>query len=170
MDEIAGNLADKKRVLVVGCNGCTAFHRVGGEKQVGEFAKLLRINTGLKDKKMEIVEACVEEQCGKELVEDALNAAVKGCDAIVSLACGAGVQQIAEIYDSIPVYPANNTFQVGIENRKEGMLREVCLGCGDCVLAETAGICPRIRCKKGLLNGPCGGVHNSLCELSTPGN
>lgn len=170
MEDIVKNLLDKNKVLVVGCNGCTAFHRVGGEKQVGEFVKLLKINTKLKDKNIEIVEACVEEQCGKELVEDALNEIIKGCAAVVSLACGAGVQQIAEIYDTIPVYPANDTFLVGIENRKEQRLSEVCRGCGDCILDETAGICPRVRCMKGLLNGPCAGVHDGLCELSTKDN
>jgi len=170
MEDIVKNLLDKRRVLVVGCNGCTAFHRVGGEKQVGEFAKLLKINTKLKDKDIEIIESCVEEQCGKELVEDALNDVIKGCDAVVSLACGAGVQQIAEIYDNIPVYPANDTFLVGIEDRKESKLREVCSGCGDCILDETVGICPKTRCMKGLLNGPCAGTHDGLCELSTPEN
>ena len=148
----------------------SAFHRVGGEKQVGEFAKLLKINTELKDKDIEIIEACVEEQCGKELVEDALNEVIKGCDAVISLACGAGVQQIAEIYEDIPIYPANDTFLVGIEDRKESKLREVCLGCGDCILDETAGICPKTRCMKGMLNGPCAGVHGGLCELSKPEN
>ncbi|CEG11031.1 conserved hypothetical protein [groundwater metagenome] len=170
MEEIVKNLTGKKKVLVVGCNGCTAFHRVGGQKQAGEFVKLLKINTKLKNINIEIIESCVEEQCGKELVEDALNEVIKGCDAVISLACGAGVQQIAEIYETIPVLPANDTFLVGIENRKEERLVEVCKGCGDCILGETVGICPKTRCKKGLLNGPCAGVHDGLCELSTNEN
>ncbi|PKP55503.1 MAG: hypothetical protein CVT88_03110 [Candidatus Altiarchaeales archaeon HGW-Altiarchaeales-1] len=170
MEEIVKNLTGKKKVLVVGCNGCTAFHRVGGQKQVGEFAKLLKINTKLKNLDIEIIESCVEQQCGKELVEDALNEVIKGCDAVISLACGAGVQQIAEIYEKILVYPANDTFLVGIENRKEEKLVEVCRGCGDCILGETVGICPKTRCRKGLLNGPCAGVHDGLCELSTKEN
>ncbi|CEG11724.1 conserved hypothetical protein [groundwater metagenome] len=170
MEEIVKNLTGKKKVLVVGCNGCTAFHRVGGQKQAGEFAKLLKINTKLKNINIEIIESCVEEQCGKELVEDALNEVIKGCDAVISLACGAGVQQIAEIYETIPVLPANDTFLVGIENRKEERLVEVCRGCGDCILGETVGICPKTRCRKGLLNGPCAGVHDGLCELSTNEN
>ncbi len=170
MEEIVKNLIGKKKVLVVGCDGCTAFHRVGGQKQVGEFAKLLKINTKLKNIYIEIIESCVEKQCGKELVEDALNEVIKGCDAVISLACGAGVQQIAEIYETIPVYPANDTFLVGIENRKEEKLVEVCMGCGDCILGETVGICPKTRCRKGLLNGPCAGIHDGLCELSTNEN
>ncbi len=165
MEEIMKNLTGKKKILVVGCNGCTAFHRVGGQKQVVEFAELLKKNLDV-----EITNLCVARQCGKELVEDALNEVIKGCDAVISLACGAGVQQIAEIYETIPVYPANDTFLVGIENRKEEKLVEVCRGCGDCILGETVGICPKTRCKKGLLNGPCAGVHDGLCELSTNEN
>ncbi len=165
MEEIMKNLTGKKKILVVGCNGCTAFHRVGGQKQVVEFAELLKKNLDI-----EITNLCVARQCGKELVEDALNEVIKGCDAVISLACGAGVQQIAEIYETIPVYPANDTFLVGIENRKEEKLVEVCRGCGDCILGETVGICPKTRCKKGLLNGPCAGVHDGLCELSTNEN
>jgi hypothetical protein len=42
---------------------------------------------------------------------------------------------------------------------------ERCLGCGDCVLDLTAGICPRTRCSKGLMNGPCGGSENGKCEV-----
>ncbi len=37
--------------------------------------------------------------------------------------------------------------------------------CGNCVLDRTAGICPVTQCPKGLLNGPCGGMWNGMCEV-----
>ena len=37
--------------------------------------------------------------------------------------------------------------------------------CGDCVLDKTAGICPVTTCPKGLLNGPCGGMWDGMCEV-----
>ena len=37
--------------------------------------------------------------------------------------------------------------------------------CGSCVLAQTAGICPLVRCAKSLLNGPCGGSVDGKCEI-----
>jgi hypothetical protein len=46
-----------------------------------------------------------------------------------------------------------------------GIWREKCRGCGDCILAETAGICPVTRCAKQLFNGPCGGAKNGMCEI-----
>lgn len=39
--------------------------------------------------------------------------------------------------------------------------------CGDCVLDRTAGICPVTTCPKGLLNGPCGGMWDGMCEVLT---
>jgi hypothetical protein len=35
------------------------------------------------------------------------------------------------------------------------------------VLDKTAGICPVTTCPKGLLNGPCGGMWNGMCEVLT---
>ncbi len=40
------------------------------------------------------------------------------------------------------------------------------MGCGDCMLGLTGGLCPVTRCAKTLLNGPCGGSQGGLCEVS----
>ena len=39
-----------------------------------------------------------------------------------------------------------------------------CRMCGNCLLQETAFICP-MECPKGLRNGPCGGTRDGLCEV-----
>ncbi|MCK4691252.1 MAG: methylenetetrahydrofolate reductase C-terminal domain-containing protein, partial [Desulfuromonadales bacterium] len=49
--------------------------------------------------------------------------------------------------------------------RRFGQYEEKCSLCGDCILNETAGICPVTNCAKGLLNGPCGGMENGYCEV-----
>ena len=48
---------------------------------------------------------------------------------------------------------------------EHGVFEERCQACGDCVLGLTGGICPIARCSKQLLNGPCGGSQNSVCEI-----
>ena len=42
---------------------------------------------------------------------------------------------------------------------------DICKICGDHTLESTAGICPRRGCAKSMLNGPCGGVVNGMCEV-----
>jgi hypothetical protein len=48
--------------------------------------------------------------------------------------------------------------------RRFGQFEEKCSLCGECILNETAGICPVTTCAKGLLNGPCGGMEDGRCE------
>jgi len=43
---------------------------------------------------------------------------------------------------------------------------EECQGCGLCVLGDFGAICPVTRCSKSLLNGPCGGSAEGLCEVN----
>lgn len=40
-----------------------------------------------------------------------------------------------------------------------------CRMCGDCILSETAFLCPQSQCAKYLLNGPCGGSLDGWCEV-----
>ncbi len=83
-------------------------------------------------------------------------------DTIFVLACGAGVQIVAEELKTL-VIPAADTTGIGIKDGEK--ITKYCKACGNCILDRTGGICPIARCPKSLLNGPCGGVHNSLCEV-----
>ncbi|MGD8294703.1 MAG: methylenetetrahydrofolate reductase C-terminal domain-containing protein, partial [Desulfobacterales bacterium] len=86
-------------------------------------------------------------------------------DAVVSLACGVGVQFMAEKYRNTPVYPGVNTCFLGATEER-GLWTERCQACGNCLLATTGGICPISRCAKRLLNGPCGGSTTGKCEIN----
>jgi len=112
---------------------------------------------------IEIIEKTIERQCDPEYVEEVATL-VPEVDAVLSMACGAGVQYIAERYTSSPVYPALNTTFVG-GSLKEGYYVERCQTCGECKLYYTGGICPIARCSKSLLNGPCGGSTKGKCEI-----
>lgn len=162
--EIMRALAPYKNVLVAGCGTCVAVCWAGGEKEVGVLASQLRLARGAEGSEISIMETTVERQCEKEMVTD-LKDRMAEVDAVLSLACGAGVQTMAEIFDDKPVFPAVNTNFIGRPER-EGMWVEMCGACGDCYLDRTGGICPVVRCAKGLMNGPCGGTRKGgKCEI-----
>ncbi len=114
--------------------------------------------------KKEIVGYTVERQCNPRFVAD-IREIIKGYDSLLSMACGAGVQLMAETYPEIPVFPAVNTIAIGTD-KEMGVYEERCRACGDCIIGYTGGICPITRCSKGLFNGPCGGVNKDKCEVS----
>jgi hypothetical protein len=90
---------------------------------------------------------------------------IEEADAVVVLACGAGVQTVADSVGK-PVFPGLESVFLGNVIR-HGVFEERCQMCGDCVLDQTAGICPVTTCPKGLLNGPCGGMWDGMCEVLT---
>jgi hypothetical protein len=115
------------------------------------------------DVDIEIIDSGIERQCEHEFFEKT-EELVKKSEAILSLACGIGVQFMAEKYD-IPIYPGLNTTFLG-DVPETGLYTEKCQACGDCVLGVTGGICPVSRCAKRLFNGPCGGSTTGKCEIS----
>ncbi|MBN2060506.1 MAG: methylenetetrahydrofolate reductase C-terminal domain-containing protein, partial [Deltaproteobacteria bacterium] len=144
---------------------CVAECAAGGEKETAMLASALRMAMKMdgEDKKI-IHEKTLDRQCVKDFVLQ-LDEMVSDYDAILSLGCGAGVQSVAEMYPEIPVIPALNTLFLG-ETREQGYWMENCVGCGDCMLFYFGGICPLARCSKHLLNGPCGGSMNGMCETN----
>jgi len=86
-------------------------------------------------------------------------------DALISMACGVGIQFLAERFPNKPVFPAVDTCGLAV-NQDVGWYEERCRSCGRCVLGLTGGICPVTMCAKGLYNGPCGGTNKGSCEIS----
>lgn len=164
VDEILSFLEPYRRILLVGCNGCVAVCHAGGEKEVGILAVALRMARKKSGQKLEIQEACSTRQCEPEFV-DTLSRRVENVEAILSIACGVGVQTVAERFPDIPVYPGVNTMFMG-ETVELGVWVERCQACGNCVLYLTGGICPVTQCAKQLLNGPCGGSRDGKCEIN----
>ena len=161
--EIKQALEGYKKILIVGCGTCVAVCMAGGEREVSILKSLLTMSFRMEGKEVEIGEVTVERQCDKEFLQP-LEEKIKDYQVVVSLACGIGVQFIAEMYDDKVVIPGVNTRFLG-SNEGEGVWRERCRACGECVLAETGGICPVTMCPKGLLNGPCGGTNDGKCEV-----
>ena len=164
MEEIRQLLAPYKKVLVAGCGTCVTVCWAGGEKEVAILASQLKLARSPQGKKTVILEATVERQCEREMVTE-IRDKVAEAEAVVSLACGSGVQTMAEMFEDKPVFPGVNTTFIGMPE-EEGLWVEMCGACGDCFLDRTGGVCPIVRCAKGLLNGPCGGTRKGgKCEI-----
>jgi ferredoxin len=164
LDELTEYLHPFGRILLVGCNECVTVCAAGGRKEVGLLASALHMSFLKSGKNIEIREHTLERQCDPEYVEE-LVPLIDGVEAVMSMACGCGVQEIARRFKDKPVFPAVNTTFMGASERP-GVWAERCQGCGDCLLGRTAGICPIARCSKRLMNGPCGGSTKGKCEIS----
>lgn len=162
--EIKEIISPYKKVLVLGCGTCVKTCFAGGEDEVATLSSALRLSCKKEGKDIYIEELTVERQCEDEFIREAAIAVSKN-SAVLSLACGAGVQAIARRFEDVPVLPGVNTTFIGVLE-KQGLFTEECLGCGDCKLAAFGGICPVTRCAKKLQNGPCGGSQNGICEVN----
>ena len=165
LEEIMELLSDAKKVLVVGCGTCVTVCFAGGEKEVGILASALRIKSKLEEHPIEVDELTVQRQCEWEYI-DPLAEKLGEYDIILSLACGIGVQAMSERFPDAITLPGLNTTFLGIPE-EQGVWEERCQACGDCVLGITGGICPIARCSKQLLNGPCGGSQDGVCEVDS---
>jgi len=153
-----------KKVLVLGCGTCVKTCFAGGEDEVAVLSSALRLAFMRISHPIEIEEMTIERQCENEFIQEASQSIDKN-DAILSLACGAGVQAMAKRFAKEVVLPGVNTTFIGIQEN-HGIFTEECSGCGNCGLAKFGGVCPVTRCAKRLLNGPCGGSQNGICEVN----
>jgi ferredoxin len=164
IEEIADYVKNAHKIMVVGCGGCVTVCLSGGQNEAEVMAATLRIKRGVEGEKLPQIDSItIERQCDQEYVDTLANK-LEGVDAIISLACGVGVQFLAERYRDKLVVPAQNTKFIG-GTKEHGVWEERCGLCGDCILADTGGICPIIRCSKSILNGPCGGSSDGKCEV-----
>jgi len=161
--EIIRSIEPFNRVAVAGCGVCVTVCMSGGEKEALRIAGLLRLSAQNAGRDVEISVTTPHRQCDMEFLE--LNESeLEDADCILSMACGAGVQFMAEKFPDKIVVPGLNTTFIGV-NRDLGYWTEMCQGCGNCVLEKTGGICPVARCSKSIFNGPCGGSASGKCEI-----
>jgi ferredoxin len=162
--EILEMIEPYRKLLILGCGTCVKTCFAGGDDEVAALASALRLALKKDGKEIEVEELTVERQCEDEFIQEAAEAVARN-DAVLSLACGAGVQDIARRFGDRPVLPGVNTTFIGVLE-KPGLFTEECSGCGSCVLDIFGGVCPVTRCAKKLLNGPCGGSQNGKCEVN----
>jgi ferredoxin len=156
LEELIDYVKDYNKILVAGCDGCVTVCEAGGMKEAKVLGASLRLYYTQAGKEHEVVETTATRQCDREYLEE-LKDLVDNADAVISIACGVGIQYLMENYPNKVVFP-------GVDTR--GWFEERCAGCGKCILASTGGVCPIARCSKRMLNGPCGGSEGGMCEIS----
>jgi len=161
--EIIRSVEGFNRVVVAGCGVCVTVCMSGGEKEAAGIANLLKLSAKEAGRDVDVSETTPFRQCDMEFLETH-EIDLEHADCILSLACGAGVQFMAEKFPDKVVVPGLNTTFIGV-NRDLGYWTEMCQGCGNCILEKTGGICPVARCSKSHFNGPCGGSGNGKCEI-----
>ncbi|RJO65387.1 MAG: hypothetical protein C4523_16135 [Myxococcales bacterium] len=165
MPDLEAMLEPYSKIAIVGCKGCVTVCSAGGRKEVDLLSAQIKLARREKGRDIEIKEITLERQCDPEYVAT-LKGQIDGAEAVLSMACGAGVQFVAEHYATIPILPALNTRFIGVAEAS-GEWGERCQACGACKLHLTGGVCPIARCSKSLLNGPCGGSMNGKCEINS---
>jgi ferredoxin len=164
MADIAAMVAPYGKVAVIGCRSCVAICLAGGEKEVKMTVSALKVKNRKEGREQHFEALVVERQCEKEWVKE-VEDTVKGADLVLSMACSLGAQTIADMYPEKIVFPGLDTGFFGVPE-EQGVWTEKCVGCGNCIIHLTGGICPVARCAKSMMNGPCGGSANGHCEVN----
>lgn len=155
-------LKDDKKIFIAGCAQCATVCKTGGEDEALSMKDFLQKHgkavTGydIVDVPCHLVKAKKMYQQYKKQIQES--------DAILVLACGDGVQTIMDGTKAKIVHPALDSLFLG-EVEPNGVFSQKCLLCSECLLDETAGLCPVTLCPKELLNGPCGGAKDGKCEV-----
>lgn len=137
--EILAMIDAYDKIIVAGCKGCVTVCSAGGEKEVSILSSALRLARQTQGRSLEIKEVTLERQCDTEYLEPMREYADQ-YPAILSLACGAGIQFVAEKFRKHPVLPGVNTQFIGV-TEEQGVWTERCQSCGNCMLDRTGGIC-----------------------------
>ena len=130
IQEILALIEPYDKILIIGCKGCVTVCSAGGEKEVGILASALRLARQAQGRPLETRELTLERQCDTEYLEP-MRGLQEEYPAILSLACGAGIQFVAEKFRRHPVLPAVNTQFIGV-TEEQGVWTERCQTCGKC--------------------------------------
>lgn len=165
LETVLSGLKEYKKIFLVGCGECATASKSGGEPEV------LRMKQALEAAGKVITGYCIPSApcvAAKLKAELAKNTkALRQAEAVLVLACGLGVQSFKDNDRiNLQVFPACDTLFGAVMDAR-GNFFEKCSMCAECILDETAGICPITLCPKGLLNGPCGGVNKGKCEVDS---
>jgi hypothetical protein len=164
IDWMLERLRGAGRVVVLGCGSCATVCFGGGEREVEELCCSLQLVLQETNDEVEFRGLTCKRVCDWEFVEP-VEDILRGADIVLSLACGAGHNLLAEHLPGVRVLPGTDTVLLGT-NTAPGEWQEMCAACGECIIDLTFGFCPVARCAKTLMNGPCGGSSEGKCEVN----
>jgi ferredoxin len=164
-DDLYAKASRHKKVLLLGCGTCVTVCMAGGEKEVDILNSQLKLAARERGDDFEVTTHTIVRQCDDEFFDEETSRKIAAADAVISLACGVGIQFCSEKYPEKPVYAGVNTVFYGA-TIEQGVWAERCAGCGECIVDKFGGICPVARCSKSLMNGPCGGTSDGKCEVN----
>ncbi len=109
-EQVKGYIDTFEKILIVGCGTCVTVCLSGGLAEVQLLASGLRIAFGRDGRQKAILEDNVQRQCDEEFVLPILNRVRdEKIDAVITLACGVGVNFLADRLGDVPVFPGVNT-------------------------------------------------------------
>jgi hypothetical protein len=158
-EAIMQTLAQTQSIYIIGCGTCATMLHTGGKSEVLVMKDMLEA-AGKKVTGWMVIPTTCDLITREALIAEA--PVIEKTDGILVMCCAFGVQTVSA-FAGKPVYAALNTLFIGKEEGADEYI-EVCMQCGECVLGQTAGICPLVRCAKSLFNGPCGGSVKGRCE------
>jgi hypothetical protein len=163
INEIYDLIKSYNKILITGCDGCCQPPRSLNEAKL--LGQLLELKARTEGKELKWKAITVLRQCDDRITATTCRPYEEDFDAIVTLACGLGVVMMNRILPKILTYPAQNSMFGGAQDNSQNNYIEFCETCGDCIIGETGGLCPRAGCAKHLSNGPCGGMVEGMCEV-----
>ncbi|MDI6641942.1 MAG: methylenetetrahydrofolate reductase C-terminal domain-containing protein, partial [Elusimicrobiota bacterium] len=166
VDELLNVLKDRNSIFVFSCRKC--FKEFTDEREFNyselfqAFSKASKQVVGC----TELDFLCNEYLTRKKIAQINLS----DVDAIGVVSCGIGIQLVAEIIQSKPVYAFSDSQRCGnatvsVAYHGIALSDKQCAACGQCYLNISGGVCPIVDCSKSLLNGPCGGAKDGKCEV-----
>ena len=165
IEEILKLLKGEDDIFIIGCNVCAAKLKTGGEPEVLEMCRKLE-ESGKNVVGWVLPTAACSIRSFDSLVEK--NEKINKASCVLVMGCGSGVSAAASVVD-LPVYGSNNTLSLGGSSGGK-LLSDQCVMCGDCTISQYGGLCPKAQCPKALLNGPCGGAVEGMCEVNREKN
>lgn len=154
LSSLAGN-----KTVIINCEGCREIYYPESEA-AAMHERMLVSGTAL-------AVITTEQVCEPEHIEKYFRkymSKIETADTLLVFSCGVGVQTVAGRFENKPVYSAFDTFPLPGHQGLTPSLYD-CVGCDECHLNNTSGICPITACAKGLINGQCGGSKKGKCEV-----